>query len=286
MRLPGMPWMDRVIGNENYSVVSYVNSKVSAEDRIQMIPYIFTANNTYRLFNNQLVYNQETPSASTFKVLSSQGGPIPDNDRIATISAGTALDDALADLIAAFKNGFDEGFDNLMRYDGISLRTYLLQKGYTAAEIDWMETLDDATTHYDAYALSQAVLEQWIFNSAPLDSWTAVEGGMDRITHGMTQVLSNRPLMKKAVNALVGNPDGSVTAVVADGEVRTYSHVINTVPLGKLTWQTGKPLLKALGVMQNMDMSTLHLDYNKTFAIRKLQYDPAGKIGMSFKSRW
>jgi monoamine oxidase len=38
--------------------------------------------------------------------------------------------------------------------------------------------------------------------------------------------------------------------------------------------------------MQNMDMSTLKLDYNKTFAIRKLQYDPAGKIGMTFKTRW
>jgi hypothetical protein len=35
-----------------------------------------------------------------------------------------------------------------------------------------------------------------------------------------------------------------------------------------------------------MDMSTLGLDYNKTFAIRKRQYDPTGKIGMAFKTRW
>ena len=263
--------MDRVIGSENYSIVSYVNSKVSPEDHIKLIPYIFTANKTYRLFNNQLVHNQATTSPATFKVLASDGGPIPDNDRIATMSAGTVLDDALADLIAAFNNGFDAGFDNLMQYDGISLRTYLLQKGYTAQEIDWMETIDDATTHFDAYALSQAVLEQWIFNSAPIDSWTAVEGGMDRITYQMTKTLQNQPNLRKPVKALVGNPDGSVTTVIEGGEKRTYAHVINTVPLG---------------VMQNMDMSTLVLDYNKTFAIRKLQYDPAGKIGMSFKTRW
>ena len=266
-----MPWMDRVIGTENYSVVSYVNSKVQAEDQIKMIPYVFTANDTYRLYNNQLVYNQVTPSPATFKVLSSEGGPIPDNDQIATMSAGTALDNALADLIAAFSNGFDEGFDNLMQYDGISLRTYLLQKGYTAADIDWMETIDDATTHFDSYALSQAVLEQWIFTSAPLNSWTALEGGMDRLTFGMTKTLKNQPVMEKAVRALVGNTNGTVTTVMRGGEERTYSHVINTVPLG---------------VMQNMEMSSLHLDYNKTFAIRKLQYDPAGKIGMTFKTRW
>jgi hypothetical protein len=107
-----------------------------------------------------LVYNQATTSPTTFKVLSSKGGPIPDNDSFATMSASSALDDALRDLIAAFNNGFDAGFNNLMQYDGISLRTYLLSKGYTGPEIDWMETIDDATTHFDSYALSQAVMEQ------------------------------------------------------------------------------------------------------------------------------
>jgi hypothetical protein len=266
-----MSWMDRVIGQQNYSVVSYVNSQLPSDEHVQMIPYIFTANNTYRLFNDQLRYNQDTPDAATFDDLTSQGGPIPDHDQLATMSAGTVLDNALADLIAAFNAGFDEGFNNLMKFDGISLRTYLLQKGFTSQDIDWMETIDDATTHFDSYSLSQAVLEQWFFNSAPLDSWTAVEGGMDRITVGMTRTLAKKPIMNKWVKSLVGNSDQSVTTVTSDDEERTYSHVINTVPLG---------------VMQNMDLSTLDLDYNKTFAIRKLQYDPAGKIGMSFRSRW
>ena len=270
MRFPGMSYMDRVIGKQPWSVVNYVNSRLPTE-KVQMIPYIFTANNTYRLFNNQLVDNQLTPSPATFKVLGSQGGPIPDNDKIATISAGTALDNALADLLTAFDQGFDAGFNNLMQYDGLSLRAYLLQKGYTAQEIDWMETLDDATRHYDTYTLSQAVLEQWIFNTAPLDSWTAVEGGMDRITYGMTRILKHQPVMNKPVHDLRGNSDGSVTMVIRGGEERAYAHVINTAPLG---------------VMATMDMSTLNLDYNKTFATRKLQYDPAGKIGGTFKTRW
>ncbi|KAF2673077.1 flavin-containing amine oxidase [Microthyrium microscopicum] len=277
MRFPGMPWMDRVIGSQNTSIISYVNSKIKSTDRIQQIPYIFTANNTYRLFNDQLVYNQVNPSAATFKVLTSDGGPIPNNDRIATLNTETALTQPLQSLIDVFtKYGFDAGFNNLMQYDNISLREYLLQNGYSSRDVDWMETIDDATTHFDAYSLSQAVLEQWIFNSAPLDSWTAIEGGMDRITYGMTQILKNKPLLNKwllnkSVSSLVGQSDGQIKTITRTGEERTYAHIINTVPLG---------------VMQNMDMSTLNLDYNKTFAIRKLQYDPAGKIGMSFKTRW
>jgi protoporphyrinogen oxidase len=104
-----------------------------------------------------------------------------------------------------------------------------------------------------------------------LDSWTAVEGGIDRITVGMTRTFTKQPVMNKWVNGIVGNLDQTVTAVISDDEKRTYSHVINTVPLS---------------VMQNVEVSTLKLDYNKTFAIRKLQFNPSGKIGMSFKSRW
>jgi monoamine oxidase len=272
MRFPGMPWMDRVIGGENYSVVSYVNSKVAEEDKIQMIPYIFAADNTYRLYIDHLLYNQDAPTADAFDVLTSDGGPIPNGDQLATLSAGTVLDNALQDLINVFNtSGFDAGFNHLMQNDSVSLREYLMRKGYSTRDVDWTETTDDATTHYDTYSLSQAVLEQWIFNSAPLDSWTAIEGGMDRITYGMTKALGNKPILGKKVVGLVGNSNKTVTAVIAGGEERTYAHVINTVPLG---------------VMQNMDMSTLDLDYNKTFAIRKLQYDPAGKIGMTFKTRW
>lgn len=136
MRFPGMDWMDRVIGPQNYSVFSFVNAHVTNPvDKIQMIPYIFATNNTYRLFNDQLVYNQITPSPATFKVLTSQGGPIPDSDRIATLSGGTALGNALGSLVQVFNtSGFDAGFDNLMQYDGMSLRAYLVSQDYTAGD--------------------------------------------------------------------------------------------------------------------------------------------------------
>ncbi|KAG4417758.1 hypothetical protein IFR04_009127 [Cadophora malorum] len=271
MRFPGMPWMDRVIGTQNTSIVSYVNSHVTEEaDKIRMIPYIFQANNTFRLFNDKLILNQETPSAQNFGVLTSEGGDIPAGT-FSTLSPGQVFDEAISDLIAALEADFDTGFNKLMEYDQLSVRQYLLNRNFTGPEIEWIETINDATGHYDDMSLSQAALEQWIFDSAPLSSWQAVDGGMDRMTYGMTKILKNSVITSKRVTAIRPGAGTSLDVVINGTEVRNYAHVINTVPLG---------------VMQMMDLTELKLDYTKRLAIRKLSYDPAGKIGMTFKSRW
>jgi monoamine oxidase len=235
-----------------------------------MIPYIFQANNTFRLFNDKLVYNQVNPSAETFDVLVSEGGTI-NNDSFAAMSPGAVFSGAVGDLVQALGVDFDTGFDMLMQYDHISVRQYMLQKGYSPQQIDWIETIADATTHYDTYALSEAVMEQWIFNEAPFDSWLCVEGGMDRIVDGMLKIISKTVETGKRVTAIKPASNGALKVVINGNEERTYDHVINTVPLG---------------AMQVMDMTELDLDYRKKLAIRKLQYDPAGKIGMKFKTRW
>jgi hypothetical protein len=51
---------------------------------------------------------------------------------LATVSAGTLLDETLQDLIHVFNiSGFDEGFDHLMGNDSMSLRECLMRKGYS-----------------------------------------------------------------------------------------------------------------------------------------------------------
>jgi monoamine oxidase len=158
-----------------------------------------------------------------------------------------------------------------MEYDQLSVRAFLLEQGYTSQDIDWLETIDDATEHYDCGSLSQATLEAWIFDETPLNSWQAVEGGMDRIINGMVKILKNSVVTSKRVTGLKPGVNGSVTVVINETEERSYAHVINTPPLG---------------VVQTMDMTGLNLDYAKKSAIRQLRYDPAGKIGMTFKTRW
>ncbi|KAM4061637.1 hypothetical protein HRG_013264 [Hirsutella rhossiliensis] len=160
-----------------------------------------------------------------------------------------------------------------MQYDAISVRQYLLQKGYSPQQIDWIETIADATTHYDTYSLSEAVMEQsgtgrllillsGVYNNLMEGSVTvklvttvrvrASDCDMGRIVDGLVKIISKTVETTKRV-----------TAIKAADNERTYNHVINTVPLG---------------AMQVMDMTELDLDYRKKLAIRRLQYDPAAQL--------
>ncbi|KAJ6784854.1 hypothetical protein PWT90_10295 [Aphanocladium album] len=271
MRLPGINWMGRVIGKSNNSLITYINSKLKpGHQPIKLIPYIFQANNTFRLYNDRLVYNQITPSAENFNVLTSEGGTI-NNTVFASMSPGTIFNDAVDDIVQSLNVDFTTGFNKLMEYDNLSVRQYLLTKGYSTQEIDWLEAINEATTHYDTYSLGQAVIEQWIFSETPSGSWSNVEGGMDRLIDGMTKVIHKTVETKKRVTAIQPAGKGNLKVVINGAEKRVYDHVINTAPLG---------------AMQVMDMSKLNLNYRKKHAIRRLQYDPSVKMGIKFKTRW
>lgn len=51
-----------------------------------------------------------------------------------------------------------KGWDHLMDYDSLSVRAYLLSQGFTMDEIDWLETMNDATGHYDSKFAPQRCL--------------------------------------------------------------------------------------------------------------------------------
>ena len=161
-------------------------------------------------------------------------------------------------LIAALEADFDTGFNKLMEYDQLSVRQYLLNRNFTGPEIEWIETINDATGHYDDMSLSQAALEQWIFDSAPLSSWQAVDGGMDRMTYGMTKILKNSVITSKRVTAIRPGAGTSLDVVINGTEVRNYAHVINTVPLGVM--QTTTP-----GPTQPLILATLLVLFRHTY---------------------
>lgn len=269
MRFPGMDYMNRIIGKSNDSLIPYINAHVvEPEDRIVQLPYIFTAENTFRLFNDILLYNQVTPTADAFNTEVSDNGTV--DTTFAKLSPSEAWSNVTNKFTTALSQNFTAGFNLLMETDSQSIRAYLLSQGYTDPEIDWMETINDATDHYDMYSMSQGVLEQWVFTEATLDSWTCIRGGMDRITHGMQQIIKHKPILNSPVTAIKPQSNGEL-AVEYNGEERTYAHVISTIPLGAL---------------QTVDLRELDLGYSQRNAIRKLNYDPSMKIGIKFKTRW
>lgn len=269
MRFPGMDYMSRVTGSSNNSLISYINAHIlQSQDKIVQLPYIFTAENTFRFFNEILLHNQVIPTADAFDAEISDNGTV--DAQFANSSPGQAWANVTNRFTTALSENFTAGFDLLMRTDSQSIRAYLLSQGYTDPEVDWMETINDATDHYDMYSMSQGVLEQWIFTESRLDNWTCIRGGMDRITYGMQQIIKNKPILNAPVTAIKSDSSGQLN-LQYNGEEQAYAHIVSTIPLGAL---------------QTVDLTGLQLGYAQRNAIRKLNYDPSLKIGIKFKTRW
>ncbi|TID01549.1 putative bifunctional amine oxidase [Colletotrichum higginsianum] len=266
MRFPPMPYMDRIIGNKSWSLIPYINKQVSERDQVVQKHYIFKTDNTLRRYNGVTSLLQEPTSASPDRY----DVPVFDS-AFETQSASTVWADQVKFMTDELTADFTSGFNLLMEYDSVTVRQFLLDKGFTNTEIDWLETINDATGHYDMYSMSQAVLEQWIFDSADINKWTLINGGMDMLTKGMNLVVKNKPVLHNRVTDIKKGPSGTLKVVVNGTEEYSYAHVISTVPLGAL---------------QVINMTELDLSYFENNAIRTLNYDPSTKVGFKFKTRW
>lgn len=154
MRFPPMTpgYMERVIGARNWSLIPYINShpNVAKKDQVVQIPYIFRTDSTFRLFNNVLAFNKDPTSPNQFHVnLLRDNQSDPFNARNAPDVFKKSITEFMAPLSDPNGDLSTKGWDNLMDYDSLSVRAYLLAKNFTMDEIDWMETLNDATGHYD-----------------------------------------------------------------------------------------------------------------------------------------
>lgn len=145
--------MERVIGAQNWSLIPYINShpNVAKKDEVVQIPYIFNTSRTFRLFNNVLAFNNDSTSPDQFDVTLLRNNL---SDPFDILSSGKVFSEAIEIFMGNLTNPHGglktEGWNNLMEYDSLSVRAYLLAKGFTMDEIDWLETMNDATGHYDS----------------------------------------------------------------------------------------------------------------------------------------
>jgi monoamine oxidase len=251
MRFPPMEYMDRVIGNKSWSLIPYINKRVSERDQVVQKPYIFQTDNTFRRYNDitALIQSEGSQSPARFDVnLFNATFDVQSASAVWSAQVKTMTDALSAD--------FDSGFNLLMKYDSQSARQFLLGRGFSNSEVDWLETVNDATGHYNTYSMSQAVLEEWIFDSADIHKWTLINGGMDMLTKGMNLVVKNKPQLGSRVTAIKKNKDHTLKLAVEGKGEHDYAHVISTVPLGAL---------------QIIDLTELDLNYNQKNAIRTLK---------------
>ena len=222
--------MDRVIGNANNSLIPYINSLTPEQGAVIQVPYFFTAQNAFRRYNDIVACNQQRPTADLFNAELADGDTV--HAAFATVDPGTYWFNVTPNMTAALAADFSQGFVHLTDFDAQSIRAYLLSQGYTNPEVDWTETINDATGCYDMYSISQGVLEEWIFTVA--QNWTCINGRMDRITYGMTEIIKNRPIIVSQVTAIKPDGIGGLTVAVNGTQEMNYVRVISTLPLGAL----------------------------------------------------
>ena len=263
MRLPRTAFMDSLIGKSNYSLVNYINSRVSATKRISLIKYIFSDPNNPLYFNHVQRLSKDPRTDDPFHTgagLFAQQDP----DKV--------WQNATEDFITRLNTNYAQGVQEVASYRQ-SVRDYLAtSKGFGSEEIDWLETFEDATGHYDL-DLAEIVLEDWIFGIGQNLTWVTLDGGMSRLVEGLTSILKTPIRYSQRVNAIRQTSRGKKLKIstAAANTSFSYDHVINTVPLG---------------AMQAMDMDSLQLGYKQSKAIREIHYDDSMKIGVKFKTRW
>ncbi|KAI0951722.1 hypothetical protein AcV7_007740 [Taiwanofungus camphoratus] len=261
--------------------------------RLELLPYIFENENSTLLYNEIL----KPRSASNVQMASTFDVHIPPEYRDYTWSS--LVDNVVQPFARALKDDLEShqkhGWELMMKYDIYSTRAYMsgnrtdtedfldeLKKlPYPTEVVNWLETFDRSTGWYDQ-ALTETVLESMAFafptqDGADTIKWFCVRGGSEVITDTMKKRLNVKPTCNApAVSvSLVENKNDSLKTKVevglASGQVKSYAHVINTTTL---------PCLRA------MDLTSAVLDSEQSTALRELQYGPATKIGVKFKTAW
>ncbi|KAK6539298.1 hypothetical protein TWF694_009531 [Orbilia ellipsospora] len=275
MRWPNITWQKRLLDPAlNYSLINIINNhpKTTEKDKVNLIKYVFTMDNNTFNYNDVFRWRFQGLTGDPFKVGIPKKGNVPEN--LAKENVVEVYGDAFKSFTTLFDESFADGWKEVLKYDDMSVRTYLREKaGLTDIEIDWLETVNDATGHYEL-SVAQLAVEQWLFSAS---EWVQPLGGMDRVTYALSKIVqpiyTNTTVTK--ISAVGGQVENGLNVSTSNPNKpwSIYSHVINTAPLG---------------AVQAIDMTdpALKLTYEWKSAIRKLNYDASVKVGIKFKYRW
>ncbi|KAK2462138.1 hypothetical protein APHAL10511_005836 [Amanita phalloides] len=292
MRFPKLAFMQRVFHLFQCPPLNTGDIQLGAK----LKPFHYTSDNSLMYFNDIAFRQNAIPPGDPFKT----SQLILDADPSPYIAAGVpsikvdVLEPFATGLLQDMKTGKTDGWDHLMKYDKYSYRSYM-GIAYTPSDsigipkeplstdvINWCEMFEGL---YE-YGLSEHLLHSMAFGSAgpqasPIE-WFLIDGGSNQIAQCMAKYI--RSCHPDAIQldswvssiALVSGDDSdegqSMMEVITNDEERHhFSHVICTLPL---------PVIRLI------DTSGAKLSLMQTTALRILNYGPAIKIGMQFKTAW
>ncbi|WP_176256840.1 flavin monoamine oxidase family protein [Derxia lacustris] len=286
MRFPHSELQSRL-----FSFWQYLNEtagSVAGAREIVEIPYVLFDANPAADAGNLLCYNGRTPvtrnlaKADNSLLGFDQFFVGPEWDYFKADGklkpAQQLLDSALERFNALLEaEGIDRAWAEILKYNGHSGRSYLIEIGdgvrpYPTPIVDYMET---ALTYTGMYGLSfiEMLLDHYSFDDT--STWSAMDGGTDRITQEMINRIPRERITLGAEVFKLEESGGKAVVHFRNGagslsQTLTFDRVIVTLPFNVLrgietpaSWSAGK--------------------YE---AIRMLKMTNAVKIALGFRSRF
>lgn len=306
MRFPKMPIHDRIVGDQPWSLVNYLNkhAKAGANSNcslpINLIPYKYESRFMYFNGIKRKANELNVPDPFNFKK-KMDGLALPEgcNKNGDTLCVDTLRVRAMEHLKAFLMKDQNTAFDALMKVDEMSVRDYMHEfllensnsihmlsqsndlHGDIGKIIDTMEKMDPWTGSYSLASITETIIDQYEFSDKETFDWVCIDNGSHRIIDAMEKSLGRDTIA--TVNILKGarvtmmnhcHVTNKIEVTVDDHfrgmeEQKMYNHVISTVPFS---------------VLKSIDTSGLDLSKGKLEAFDALKSDHSCKIAILFEN--
>ncbi|KAK9772550.1 putative Amine oxidase domain-containing protein [Seiridium cardinale] len=244
-----------------FDLIRYLNTHCSAEDRIELIPYILDHDNNRSFFQNHKGRLQEPNWAQKAGLPPADWGKTPQE----------LLGRVVLPWLELLRKDFDTGFQKLLKYDEFSFRAYLRFIAKWSHElIEFVELFCSQTNQYDL-SFTEIIMQNLDFDTK---DWVTVKHGMSRVTQCAAQLVGSKNVrLNSRVERIRYLDDGRVE-LSASGLQNMFTGQFDAVVIAT-------PPHAVHSIIDRPKWS-----FMKEQSIRGTHYEPLYKIGLHFRTRF
>ncbi|KAK8091374.1 FAD/NAD(P)-binding domain-containing protein [Apiospora kogelbergensis] len=256
MRIPRSSLHSKV-----FDLIRYLNTHGSAENRIELIPYVLDHDNNRSFFQGQKGMLQDPRWAAKASLPAAYRNKTPQQ----------LLGGVVIPWLTLLRQNFDDGFEKLLQFDEYSFRNYLRSVvGWPHEVIEFVELFCSQTNQYDL-SFTEIIMQNLDFDTK---DWTTVRDGMSRMTQCAASLVGFESIrLNSRVDRIAYMEDGRVE-LSAQGLHQTHTDVFDAVVVAT-------PPAAIHSIVDRPRWS-----FMKEQAIRGAHYEPLYKIGLHFRTRF
>lgn len=262
--------MERLTGNESWSLINFLNEHVKEEYKIEEIPAFTTNLNNINFLNGiAATVGCRDNHFDVHNFSQSNGGSIPDEyvkipPRQLLCPFVNVLDSLMKNFTGEILNTMND-YDHLTASQFLQLETRTFTKPYSDDVIDYIKRTLAIPCDFNASALE--MIMYLLMGSDSTSEWIQIHGGTYNIIRAMASLLKGN-IIRDVVTRVECNQFGKVIVTTKRGIQHIFDHLITT------------PSLRALSHIE-FD-SSCGISGEKMNAIRTAKYSSSANAALKF----